>query len=293
MSYSVPNRAVYYRLQQLLPVLQRLEEQAVAGRRDQLQAPIIARTARRIRTLFRTQEREFLRRMDTQARQMGLSESARLRENALPDWERHWTQTELATLLAFIRALEQAYDAALMAGALEVLAQLKVSIAFDLENPRALAYAHNRAATQVTRINEATRQALRRVITDGIREGQSYSQIAQRIRERFREMRTPWPQKHIRDRAEAIAIYEVGDAYEAGNQAAAEELAAWGATMEKAWITVGDERVRPEHRANEAAGWIGLDARFPSGHMRPPTDPGCRCTTIYRQRPGNEGQGLP
>lgn len=45
------------------------------------------------------------------------------------------------------------------------------------------------------------------------------------------------------------------------------------------WVTVGDRRVREEHRANEAAGPRAMGRTFPSGEEYPgQTSPNCRCT---------------
>ena len=49
----------------------------------------------------------------------------------------------------------------------------------------------------------------------------------------------------------------------------------------KVWRTVGDDRVGEDHEANEAAGPIPLDDTFPSGDLRPPGRPNCRCAITY------------
>jgi hypothetical protein len=81
-----------------------------------------------------------------------------------------------------------------------------------------------------------------------------------------------------------VAVYELGDAYEAGNMMAAGELQTAGLAMQKKALTAGDDRVRPSHVDNAAAGWIEIDDPFPSGDMRFPSDPGCRCATMYQRR---------
>ena len=88
------------------------------------------------------------------------------------------------------------------------------------------------------------------------------------------------------DRAELIATTVAGDAYEAATAAAGRQLADAGLVMEKSWLTVGDDRVDVECEDNEAQGWIPMDDGFRSGHTRPPAQPACRCTALYRRRPG-------
>lgn len=48
----------------------------------------------------------------------------------------------------------------------------------------------------------------------------------------------------------------------------------------KAWITAGDDRVRPTHTENEAAGYLAMDQSFSNGAMYPgdgTDDYNCRC----------------
>ena len=47
-----------------------------------------------------------------------------------------------------------------------------------------------------------------------------------------------------------------------------------GIRFRKKWSTVGDDRVSPECKRNEAAGWIPNDDRFPSGRLRALQHPG-------------------
>ena len=76
---------------------------------------------------------------------------------------------------------------------------------------------------------------------------------------------------------------EIGDAYAEGNLIVAQELAAAGIEMEKAWSTVGDDKVSELCAGNEAQGWIPLEDAFQSGHQRPLGHPGCRCDLRTRR----------
>jgi hypothetical protein len=151
---------------------------------------------------------------------------------------------------------------------------LPITISFNLDNPRAVAYAVKNAAEKVRQINDATRDMINRVIVKAIEDGTSWDNTAKELRATFKEMG--------RGRAERIARYELGAGYEQGKKLAAEEMTAQGLTMEKKVVTAGDDRVRPSHRENEAAGWIGMDEAFPSGDDIFPSDPGCRCSVIWR-----------
>jgi hypothetical protein len=179
---------------------------------------------------------------------------------------------------------------ALMAGAGAVLDEFdEMRATFSLSNPRAVAWAEGHAARQVTRINDTTRTELNRLLTEAVDNGWSWTRTAQAIKKQFADFAGPplFPSKKFRSRAEMVAAYEIGDAYEAGKQFAA-EMAAGDFPMEKAWLSARDGRVRPMHQANDAQGWIPLDATFESGDFRPPTDPGCRCSLQYRRRPDDD-----
>ena len=148
-----------------------------------------------------------------------------------------------------------------------------LSISFGLENPRAVEWASRWAAGQVTKINLVTMRGINRVIVEAVRNGDSYTRTAERLARMF---------EFSPGRAQRIAVYEIGTAYEQGKRMAAEEMARQGLVMEKKWQSAGDSRVRPGHRENQAAGWVAMDAPFPSGDELGPSDPGCRCVMLWR-----------
>ena len=81
-----------------------------------------------------------------------------------------------------------------------------------------------------------------------------------------------------------IAINEIRERNSGAAEITANELKEAGFIIEKSWVTKGDNKVRPEHKANEAQGWISIDEDYQSGDSRPPTDQGCRCVQVYRSR---------
>lgn len=263
-------------------------EAAVARRRKvaDLVLPEEKLTAR-LRTLFRKQERAFLKRLDAARVRQLVSESSRLREaDDLPDWEQHFDEAANETRGFFEEALQRWIGAALGAGYRSGSGPLQLGISFELANPRAAAYAGERAAALVTQIDDVTREQLRKLITQAVRDGASYQELAGQIREHYAGMHTPKPQLHIKDRAEMIAIQELGEAYEQGNYAAGESLMRAGVELEKYWLTVGDDRVSQEICAeNQAQGWIPFRAEYQSGHLRPLGHVGCRCTQLTRRKP--------
>lgn len=147
----------------------------------------------------------------------------------------------------------------------------------SLPNLRARAYAKKHAAEAVTQINDVTRKEIARIVSDGVKSGTSYNDIAKAIKSKFEEFSVPSPQKHIPNRAVLVAVTELANAYCEGNAQVGDYLQSNGVKMMKAWQTLEDDRVSDGCKENEKAGWIPIDKEFPSGHMHPPRFPGCRC----------------
>lgn len=147
----------------------------------------------------------------------------------------------------------------------------------SLPNLRARAYAKKHAAEAVTQINDVTRKEIARIVSDGVKSGASYNDIAKAIKSKFEEFAVPSPQKHIPNRAVLVAVTELANAYCEGNAQVGDYLQSNGVKMMKSWQTLEDDRVSDGCKENEQAGWIPIDKEFPSGHMHPPRFPGCRC----------------
>jgi uncharacterized protein with gpF-like domain len=204
------------------------------------------------------------------------------------DWEGLFDEAADDEIELFTGPIDSETTRAVLRGAKTVIAEAGAGIGFDLKNPRAEAFLEGRAAERVTGINDTTRDYLRTVITQGVKEGWSYEKVAQAITDRYEEFAVGKPQDHIDSRAHLIAITEIGDAYTAGQMAAGRELADAGIDMEKAWSDSGDEKVTDGCRENADAGWIPLDDPFPSGDDRPLRFPGCRCDMLIRAKGADE-----
>lgn len=154
---------------------------------------------------------------------------------------------------------------------------------FTVKHPDAVKYLDAVGANRVTRIDADTRDRLRRIVRDGLARGDSYAKTADVIRDTFRGFSTPSPLRHIRDRAELVAVTETGNAYTAGALIQARRIRDLDFRVEKRWLTAGDMRVDDLIcRTNERAGWIDVDDDFPSGHDGPTGHPGCRCAVMTR-----------
>jgi SPP1 gp7 family putative phage head morphogenesis protein len=269
-----------------LSVLTRLIEAFTAQRKRRALSPIERKIELAMQTAFRKQGQAFLAALNHRAGVL----AGRLQEapgDVLPpNWEAIF-DTVAAQQSLFAAATEGAIEAALVAGAQRTMADFSIEGSFDLTNRRAAVFLDTHGAEAVTRINLETKRGLRTLISTGLREGQSYDEIARNIRARFGGFSTPQPQQHIRSRAHLVAVTETGNAYEVGNRAVADDLVDAGLVMEKSWLTVGDNRVSDDCAANEGADWIPLDDTFPGGVDQPLQHPSCRCTMLLRRQPAS------
>lgn len=231
---------------------------------------------------WRIQGRDFDRRFAALAPKF--SASPALAEAIGPeDWEVLFSETELATLAVLAEPLSAAARIALATGARRAIAEYAAGLSFGLADPEAVAYLRRAGADKVAGLNAETRSRLRTLLADSRARGWSYDRTAAEIRRTFVGFGTPAPQQHIRSRAHLVAVTETGEAYEQARRIMADRLSAAGLRLQKRWLAVGDERTDEVCAGNDAAGWIDLEADFPSGSSEPPEHPACRCATIYRR----------
>ncbi len=260
-----------------------LEAASVRSKWRRLAKPL-RRAEKAAGVAFRIQGQQFMRRFK--------SLRARFAEGRLAeaitedDWLRIWNAVTADTDTLWLDTLTEMMGRGLALGAAQVIADLEVDYAFDLSNPRAVAYIEQNGALRVAGINDTTQAAIRNIVTQGTREGWSYDRVAREINRQFTQFAVGRPQEHIKSRGHLVAVTEMGNAYEAGSAVVIDDLQAAGLQMEKKWLTVGDNRVSDGCKDNQAEGWIAYSQTFQSGHARPLRFPGCRCTTLYRRKPG-------
>lgn len=202
-------------------------------------------------------------------------------ESASDDFEALYWDAAGMTEMLFTTPMERAASRGLSLGARNMAIRLGLRGSFSLTNPRAVAYLRAHGADLVSKINETTRDDLRRIVEQAVSEGWSYNQTALEISTRYREFAVGKPQEHIDSRAHLVAITEAGNAYEEGAYIQVAELQADGLSVKKSWSTIGDDRVSAECAANGAEGWIDFDQAHSSGDMHPLRFPGCRCDELY------------
>lgn len=171
-------------------------------------------------------------------------------------------------LRTFRRTLQLTLEAQLVDTYISGSAQMTEWGGRPYEGPpirQAIDYAQSRGAQLVTQMDDVTRDRLARVVSEGIENRRGVPGIARDLRQEFGDM--------TRYRSQLIAKNETADALGQAFEDRGKDLGITG----KEWVTVGDDRVSDGCIGNAATGVIPFDQPFPSGHMRPPRFPGCRC----------------
>ncbi len=178
-----------------------------------------------------------------------------------------------------------------------VAAMLGIKLDFESIDRSAIRYMDRHAGERVAEINQVTKDRIGRIITEGQREGKSYSTIAREIEQEFDSYSTPATQSYLRTRAELVAVTEIRDAHETAaadaSKSAGEQS---GLDREKSWYASPDEKTCNLCGGNARDGWIPEGFNHRSGHSHPTARPGCRCRELYRfkaaagrpERPGDK-----
>jgi SPP1 gp7 family putative phage head morphogenesis protein len=126
----------------------------------------------------------------------------------------------------------------------------------------AINYAKEHTASLVKGLNDETREQMRQVIENAIKEKRGVDGLSRDLRKVFDDM--------SRTRSQVIARTETCDALENAFIDRAKDLGVTG----KEWIVTDPCEICEE---NGNAGVIGINEEFPSGDSRPPAHPNCRC----------------
>jgi hypothetical protein len=252
-------------ISEAIAALDRFMEAGMRARRQRAVAPIEKRLTGQLARIFKRQGADLLARAPKIA---GLAEAAG------DSWEDDWDAVRKQHAEALQAAVRTAAESAVEAGGKDLVKELSADVSFDLENPRAVAYLENHAASTVTGIDDTTRDRLRTLIAGAVEAGQAYDETARQIRDAF--------DGFSNDRAQTIAVTEAASGYVAGNLAVAADMADAGLEMEKSWLKeedACDEICIP----NADQGYIPVDEQFDSGDDGPPGHPNCRCDLLVRR----------
>lgn len=129
-------------------------------------------------------------------------------------------------------------------------------------------------------IHATTKDRIRDILSQAANEGWGYSKTSKAIQAQGEAG------VFSQARGELIATREIGHAYEYGKQVSIQEYRDNNPVdiLQKKWVTVGDNNVTAQCRANSSQDWIEIDKQFDSGDDTAPRDnhPRCRCATTYR-----------
>lgn len=158
-------------------------------------------------------------------------------------------------------------------------ADYALGIKFDLKNPRAVAYAKERATELLRELDKTTKDDIQQLVINAVENGTSPQVLARSIASLF--VSYARKERGKQSRAERVAITEVGRAYQAGNYGAILDASGTGLEFEKSWLPVAN--ACPICQANADQGWIAFGAAHSSGSQYPPAHPSCRCAELYRR----------
>ena len=127
---------------------------------------------------------------------------------------------------------------------------------------QAINYASKHTATLIKGLNEETAERMRTIISNAIKEKRGIDGLARDIRKGFDDM--------SRIRSQVIARTETADALEQSFMDRSKDMGVTG----KEWVVT---EPCPICEANGNAGIIPINDLFPSGDLRPPAHPNCRC----------------
>jgi len=253
----------------------RLIERLTRAKIDKLTQPLRLKIHVSIASLFKQQGRALLRKMGPIR--------TKLSETLADDFDDIFDDATAVTSAKMQATIDMGVDGAILVGGRSLIRDFNADLVFSLDNPRAIAYTKDHAADAIKGIDTLTKATIRSLVITAASNGTSYSTLARQILARFDQFAVGVPQKHIRSRAELIAITEIGNAYQVGNFSAAHQIQDGGLSLQKYWANKGDSRVSAGCIENTQAGWIDLDNAFPSGHDHPLRFPGCRCAAQYRR----------
>ena len=255
----------------LTEAVQRLVEAERDNRKARDVTPLENKLMGELAEFWDAQRRAYLRAAERALRPL-------FAESVQGEHDRVWNSVAADTEGRLRGPLQENIDAALRRGGTSLLADVGMeAIGFDVRSPVAEDYLARRAGNAIVGINDSTRSQIRTVLNNATERGWSYTRTADQISDMFDGFSDPSPLRHIRNRAEMVAVTEMGEAYETGRQVSMEQVKAQGFDVQKRWSTFGDDRVCEICEPNGAAGWIDSDDLFPGGHERPLGHPGCRC----------------
>ena len=146
-------------------------------------------------------------------------------------------------------------------------AAAELGVAFDVTNPKVIKWIKERAGMLIKSISDTTLDKLKRTLAEGVANGESIPNLADRIGIVYDEAKGY--RSVLISRTETI---------NASNSGALEAYKQSGVVEKKEWLATMDDRVRDEHAAMNGE-VVDIDKPFSNGEMYP-GDVNCRCTVL-------------
>lgn len=158
-------------------------------------------------------------------------------------------------------------------GGQDFLNKHNIPVTFNLTNEGIKSGIKTKALGSIKGIDDTTAKWVKDQIAAGRKNGLLNSEIGDKIKEKVPET--------YAGRSERIVRTESSDMVGRSEH----ETANRNGASHKDWVVVPDNSVCEICLQNEAAGTIGINQAFPSGDMREPAHPNCRCLVEYQFTP--------
>jgi hypothetical protein len=249
--------------------------------REQLLQPLVTPLQSKLERFFRGQSTKFMT-LFRRTKSGWITEAGSPPPPLSPaDWEALFNLIALDSYGVIGHDLDQYAREAMIKGGLLQAGTMNIAASFTLANPAAKEYLENYGYKLISNIDNTTRSQIGKIINLGMEQGDGYSKVARNITDMFSGFSTPSTQPNIKNRAELIAVTEMGNAYESAALTQGKALSLAGLPIEKSWYATGTN-LCDDCLANAEVGWIPVDEPFPSGSDRPLEHPGCLCDLLTR-----------
>ena len=166
----------------LITALEHFLEAGQADKRDRAVVTPARKLEAAMAKAFKKQGASFLKAMGKYKGQFAEAASPKTMANAFSSTPT-WAEMTKAMQDAIGEGLEAGGDG--LMDALDIPADDLTGFGFDVMNPEAIKYAREHAASQVTKINDVTKERMRALITQATEEGWGYGRLAGQIKGRF------------------------------------------------------------------------------------------------------------
>ena len=184
----------------------------------------------------------------------------------LLDWDEEDALLLIALTPLWLNSLKEGYEIA--------NSTYGLGISFDLLNPKFLNWIDEFGAGQVTKINNTTKEKLRKTLSEGIIEGESIPKLRDRVSSIMTEAKTTRATLIARTETHNTVGYGTFETYKTTD------------IQQKGWLTTLDGRERSSHNAINGE-VVGMDQSFSNGLMYPGDVSGlaseviaCRCVLL-------------